>query len=193
MSSKKTLLMFLVLPSVAVVFSAGFAAAHAEAKSVYPALYVGLAFAAGIEESDAAMEFSSFDGGLGADFWVGVRVNRFLAVEGQLTYLEGFDSEVHDVPIDFEVLGFTGNMKFYPLEGWIEPYLVAGAGVARLNTKFLGRSFDESDVIIRAGGGLDIYFSEGFSVVFGGSYVFTSGDIDQTDIIEIKLGIQHRF
>lgn len=193
MSSKKLLFMFLLLPSLAVVFSAGIVAAHEDAASVYPALYVGLAFAVGIEQFDAPKEFSSFDDGLGADFWIGVRINRFVGVESQLTYLEGFDAEVLDVPIDLEVLGFTGNVKLYPLEGWIEPYLVAGAGVARLDTKVLGTSFDETDTIIRAGGGVDIYFSEGFSVVFGGSYVFTSGDIDQTNIIEIKLGIQHRF
>ena len=194
MSSKKLLLLFLVVPSLAGVFPAGLAAAQeAQENEAYPAVYFGIAFATGIDQFDDTGGFSSFDEALGVDLWVGIRANRYLGVEGELVYLEGFDTEFRDVPIDFEALGFTANLKLYPLEGWAQPYLLGGVGVGRFEAKALGRSIDESDAIFVLGGGVDLYFYHGFAAVLGAGYVFTTGDIKDTDFVEIKVGIQHKF
>jgi len=197
MSSKKLLLLFLVVPSIAGVFLAGLAEAQeaqeAQEDEAYPTTYLGIAFAVGIDQFDNTQGFSSFDEAFGVDLWVGVRANRYLGVEGELIYLEGFDTEFLDVPIDFEALGFTANLKLYPLEGRVEPYLLGGVGVGRLDAKFRGISVDESDAIFVLGGGVDVYFYHGFAAVLGAGYVFTTGDIKDTDFVTIKVGIQHKF
>jgi opacity protein-like surface antigen len=164
----------------------------------YPTMYLGLAFAAGVDEFDSTDDFSDFNDAIGVDFWIGFRPWRYLALEGQLTYLDGFDTELEipgffPISVDFEVYALSANLKLYPFDGWFQPFVVAGIGGARIEAKANGNTSSEDGSIYRFGGGVDIYFTKGFAVVLGGDYVLTGGDIDGADIIEIKLGLQYKF
>ena len=156
--------------------------------------YFGGAFAVGLEQFDDFGASADFDEAFGLDLWGGYRLNRILGLEGQFTYLEGFDTQVLGVDVDFTIVAVTANAKLFALAGRIQPFALIGVGVGYYEANIAGGfSVDESDAIIRVGGGVDLYFLDGFAFVAGVDYVITTGDIKDADILQLKFGLQHQF
>lgn len=82
--------------------------------------------------------------------------------------------------------------KLYPWAGQFQPFLVGGAGFAEIDIP-AGGSLSIDGAIYRLGGGMDLYFAKRFAAVVGADYISTFGDINDTDIVEIKLGVQFKF
>ena len=166
---------------------------HAEDDSSHSYFYMGGAFTVGIENFDKAAGRASSDEAYGFDMWLGYRMNRYLAVEGRLSQITGFDTEFEDEPVTFELLSFTGNLKMYPIEGMFQPYAIFGVGTADLETKSSTLKLDSSGILIVLGGGIDIYVLDRFSLLAEIDYLITDGDVEGFDLIEVKVGVQFQF
>ena len=154
--------------------------------------YLGGSFSLGVEQFDNMPPEDDFDEGFGFDVWVGSRIHRHVGVEGQLSYLKGF--EIRGTGIDFNHLNGTANLKLYPLDGRIQPYVMAGAGLGRFEVEEPdGYTLSDTGGVMRVGAGVDVYLNESIALVGGLGYLFTAGDIVDTDIVEMRFGVQYRF
>ena len=46
---------------------------------------------------------------------------------------------------------------------------------------------------MQAGGGIDLYFYEGFAFTAGATYQWTFDDLEGNDTIAMKFGVQYQF
>ena len=154
--------------------------------------YVGGSLAIGVEQFNDVAAGDDYDEGFGFDIWIGSRIHRHVGVEGQLSYIEGF--ELAGTGIDFNHLNGTANLKLYPLDGKIQPYFLAGAGVGRFELEEPdGYTLSDTGGVMRVGAGVDVYLNDRIALVGGLGYLFTAGDIVDNDIMEVKFGVQYRF
>lgn len=154
--------------------------------------YLGGSLAIGVEQFNDVPSGDDYDEGFGFDIWVGSRIHRHVGVEGQLSYIEGF--ELQGTGIDFNHLNGTANLKLFPFDGKIQPWVLAGAGVGRFELEEPdGYTLSDTGGVMRVGTGVDIYLNDSIALVGGLGYLFTAGDIVDNDILEIKFGVQYRF
>lgn len=137
------------------------------------------------------------DSAVGAEAKVGYRILSWLAAEGQVEWLPGFDAKIaNDVKvIDGRTLFATANAKaFARPETRFQPFLLVGVGYMRGEYQlFTGANVDGQGFAWRAGGGLDAYFNEHWAISIDISYVVPSGDLQDLDYIDIGLGAVYRF
>ena len=127
-----------------------------------------------------------FDSSLGFNVRAGFRFNRFFSVEGQVEWLSGFDAknpsqfdatDSQGTPYSFtqvqsESVAYTINARFYPIEGRIQPYALAGLGGENfwINTNY-GQTDTMTSFVGRFGGGLDIYLTPNLALSGEFTYV----------------------
>lgn len=122
----------------------------------------------------------ALDSSLGLNARVGFRFNRFISVEGQIEWISGFDVKpgvITNPPAGFteasiEAVTYTINARFYPIEGRIQPYAIAGIGGENvwLNTN-VGNSDTFTSFVGRFGAGLDIYLTSQLALTGEFTYV----------------------
>jgi len=138
-----------------------------------------------------------FDESLGFNVKLGYRVNDHFEVEMDYLFIDGFDGTVFGVKaLELDGFALTGNGKLYTSTGKVQPYGLFGIGIADLeirDTIGLGLSLSESDLVLRFGGGLDIYATENVLFFAEVSYFLTQGDIEDTDFIPITVGAKYKF
>ena len=123
---------------------------------------------------------NAVDNSLGLNARVGFRFNRFISVEGQIEWISGFDVKpgvITAPPVGFteasiEAVTYTINARFYPIEGRIQPYAIAGIGGENvwLNTN-VGDSDTFTSFVGRFGAGLDIYLTSQLALTGEFTYV----------------------
>ncbi len=147
-------------------------------------------FDTGINELD-------FDGSAGFNAKLGYRVNAHFEGEIDYIYMNGFDGEISGIKaVELDGYAVTVNGKFYPSAGKVQPFVLAGIGLADLeirDTIGLGLSTSDSDIVFRLGGGLDLYASENAIIFAEASYYLTQGDIEDTDFIPLTVGVKYKF
>ncbi len=120
-----------------------------------------------------------FDGSLGFNFRGGVSVSEWITVEGQVEWISGYDLKspgstavVGLTRASLESVAYTVNLRFYPLDGRIQPYAIAGVGGQNtwLETN-LGNSDGFGSFIGRFGGGVDIYLTRHIALTGEFTYV----------------------
>jgi len=121
-----------------------------------------------------------FDSSLGLNARVGFRFNRFISVEGQIEWISGFDAKSGVIQgndkgvteASVEAVTYTINARFYPIEGRIQPYAIAGIGGENvwLNTNVLN-SDTFTSFVGRFGAGLDIYLTSQLALTGEFTYV----------------------
>jgi outer membrane protein W len=128
---------------------------------------------------------------------LGYRLAPRLAAELQVEYLFGFDAGLFGAEfLNYEMLAATANGKLFLATREIQPFLLVGAGVlySRLQDSLgVGISADAVGPAMRAGGGVDFYFSESIVVSVDATYVLPFRDVADLDYLSIGLGVQYRF
>ena len=173
-----------ILISLLSVFSVS-SVAQAQEEFSYPGPYVQLA------GSYARCSFNLTDGGgndcsdglessFGLNGRIGYRFNRFFTVEGQIEWISGFDAKQsiltpgagNPTEASAEAITYTINARFYPMEGRIQPYAIAGLGGENvwLNSN-LGDSDTFTSFVGRFGVGLDIYLTNQLALTGEFTYV----------------------
>jgi len=132
----------------------------------------------------------------GIDLKVGRRLLKWLSLEAEYEYIDGFDFNVDNVKIfSLQANTFTGNVKFhYPIQRFI-PYAIAGVGGTWFNIKDeigLGIGF-ESDLALagRLGAGIDIFLTEKWAINTSYTFVLTTFDLTNPTKIENISGIYY--
>ncbi len=159
--------------------------------------YLGLGFALGFEQFDGTGGLD-FDEGLGFSAWGGYRFIDFVAAELQIEYLDRFDTSIFGVNVDVQAFGVTINGKVYPLvrvlPELIQPFVVAGFGIGwvEIDAGFFGTE-DETGLIGRFGGGLEVSATEHLVILARATYVVTADEIEDLDWVSVVLGLQYAF
>lgn len=106
---------------------------------------------------------SFLDQGGGFNLFLGVRFARFFAIEA--TWQPTFHNNEVDIfgrPVGtISLEAITGDLKFYPARGRVQPYLMAGVGAYLLGDNF---SVFAEGPGYQLGGGIDFWLSPWFSL-----------------------------
>jgi opacity protein-like surface antigen len=162
----------------------------------------------------------------------GYRCHPYVSAELQFETLGNFDGSiredeappaedsVRDFNLELESLVFTANVKGHLLTGRYQPFVLAGVGFMRMESKtrdvttnadartdvcrhdptdpdppcWAAQQSDRTvSVALRIGGGLDFYLTESIVVSGEVSYLMPTGKLDNLDYYSIGLGLQYRF
>jgi opacity protein-like surface antigen len=147
--------------------------------------YLGLGGTAAIEDMGSSMAAQN---GWGGSARAGYRCHPNVSVEGQA---EGFtfDLDVDDPNYGFNVTGFdvTANGKLYlPLLGErLQPFFLSGFGALH--------DGEDTDIVMRLGGGVDYYLTQNIAVSLDMSYMSPHGQVSDLNFWSMGFGLQYRF
>jgi opacity protein-like surface antigen len=136
----------------------------------------------------------NFDGSPGANVRIGYRGYKWFALEAEVEWISGFDSNKGG-GIDSRTIigGFNG--RFYPIGGRFQPYALVGVNGmnVRVDNDAGGSDSNDTDFAFRGGLGIDIYAHRNIVVGIEGSYVWGVGDVWEMDYVSVGAGILYRF
>ncbi|MCG8588858.1 MAG: porin family protein [Proteobacteria bacterium] len=137
----------------------------------------------------------SVDGSGGLGVRAGYRVWKRFATELQWEWQEGFDIAANDVDlITLEAWALTANSRIYLGTERLQPNVIVGLGVYHAELDGGGIEDDgETDLVVRLGGGIDLYATEQIALSFEATYLLPKGDVDDLDTASFGLGVQFRF
>jgi opacity protein-like surface antigen len=200
---EKTMRYFLGCLVVA-LFVLGFG--QADAQKMY--MGVGGSYTFDAFDQDAIWEGIGADpdelnGSWGASVFFGYGINANMAVQADFAYYFAFSPD-EDALEDFELSVWTlmGAVKygFTPDAKW-NPYVIGGLGWGQFDTDGGLMIPDEdgvledslSGLVARVGGGVDYKISEKVCVFAEVGYVFTFGDIEDWNFIDVRAGVGFSF
>jgi opacity protein-like surface antigen len=162
----------------------------------------------------------------------GYRCHPHVSAEIQFESLGNFDGSIREdqappaedsarnFNLELESLVFTANVKGHLLTGRYQPFVLAGVGFMRMESKtrdvtpnadarteacprtpanpdppcWAAQQSDRTvSVAMRLGGGLDYYLTENIVVSAEASYLMPTGKLDNLDYYSFGLGLQYRF
>ena len=196
------------LATALVLFYALPATAESESDYARNGLYIGLggsyAIYTELEDSTEDALFAlgyvltvDIENPVGLNARVGYRASPHFAVEGQFEWLSKADVAIAGVDlltVDSWIL--TANSKYYPLTDRVQPFILAGLGVAQFHVedKFgFGIEDRLTGFAFRVGGGVDFYATRNLVLAVDVSYVLGTGDINDIDFVSFGWGLQYRF
>lgn len=149
-----------------------------------------------------SIAFEKFDlpPGVGADDSVaidllgGYRVSSFVAIEGELQYLDEFDLD--GFPGDIDGWTLTGSAKLFPLPATevIQPFLAGGLGIAEFDLDGPGGiDADDTDWMFLLGAGIDVPVADRVLLEVRASYRFPQDDLDDLEYWTLGANVQYRF
>ena len=125
---------------------------------------------------------------------IGRRFHPHLAAELQFEFAQAnFTSDLGAG--DAVLLVTTANLRAPILTGRIQPFALVGLGVIQNTTTFAatGTIIDDFNAVLRAGGGVDVYLTEGFALTADATYVLPTGSLSDSDFLSISGGVLLRF
>jgi len=191
--------------------------APAEGFEPFPYLAVGGVYGQGFFEKDAHQINKTY--GWGVNARVGYRFIPMLAVELLFEDVIEFDADSggsgESENIDRKAWTLMPNVKFFPIEGFCEPYLSIGGGliyadsgndnevkVANTNpggakpaSPFITHSTVEQGAgfAARFGLGADLYATENIFIEGEVAYVLPTGEASHYDHLTVSLGLGYAF
>ncbi len=146
--------------------------------------------------------FESFNGGNAGNsavvnLRVGYRFQDFFALEGLGEYMPYFDghSGIYNGAHTALWGGFL-NAKIYPAARWtgfIQPYVLAGAGWMFENTSSGGNGNNDNGFAARYGGGIDFFLTDHIYFTTDAAYIQPNGHIKRLDQVVVGGALNYRF
>ena len=160
---------------------------------------------------------------LGFNAELAYRVHPHVSVSAHAEYLSDLSVEVGEGLragpeagnrlLSGETWTLTGDVRLFPLtSGTFQPFLVVGAGWMWAETaddpvvRSAAPAFEDPELIpidsgigdrnafvARAGGGVDVLFTDSFFVTAQASYVFATGRLADFDYVSVAWGFGYRF
>jgi len=157
-----------------------------------PAWYVSIAGAFNVHlfeyEVDSAITGDiDLENAWGFDIKAGNRLFKWLSLELEFEYVDGFDFKLSGTKILTLRPGtLTGNVKFHYPFGRFLPYGIVGIGGTWFDIKDqLGIGFDNTVAFAgRLGAGFDIFLTEHLAINANYSFVLTTFDLKNPVVIE---------
>jgi len=157
-----------------------------------PGAYVGAYGIKSYEQFDTHDSTVTFgDSDLGIGLRIGYRLNEDIALEVIGEDVKGFSVSGSSADANLDLMMFGVNGKFFLASGRLQPYLLAGVGVARADVR--GFNYDNDGGYFRAGLGMDIYVTSNFGFFGEANYNRMIGGVSDLHHIDLQLGIQFRF
>jgi len=203
----------LVLLVLAMVFIFG-GIAQAGGK---PGGYSGVTGVYAFQNFDAAnamQEEMDYDNAPGVGFKLGYRFQKAVAMEAEYDWFSGFDYEgypssgggIIHATSSTELAALMLSVKYFPAnnESKLDPYIIWGAGMMWFDRTVTvsaplfglpvtGSSVSDEDWCMKAGFGLDYWFTDDFSMNLEGAYVWAYGDINTINYFSLGLGANLHF
>jgi opacity protein-like surface antigen len=157
-----------------------------------PGPYLGLYGVKSYEQfssSSAGVRFGNSD--LGAGLRLGYRATPDLAVEVIAEDVKGFALSDGTAKADLDLLNFGVMGKYFLLTERVQPYLLAGVGVARSDVRRF--NYDHDGGFLRGGLGADVYLTTNFAVFGEANYNRMMGGVSDLHHIDLQAGILFRF
>jgi len=172
-------------------------------------LAVGGVYGQGFFEGDAHQINKNY--GWGVNARVGYRFTEMVAVELHFEDVIEFDADSggggSSENIDRKVWTLMPNVKFYPMQGFCEPYLSVGGGlfyadsgndneVVTANPRFIrhGTVDQGAGFGMRFGLGADFYATEQVFIAPEVAYVLPlTGDVNNYDYLSVSLSVGYAF
>jgi len=169
----------------------------------YKKFYIGAGVSYGLEDFDVG----DFDDTWGINAKIGYHPMDILAIQFDFDYFDKFeDDDFYNGDAELEITTYMLSLKGnFPVKWYnvISPYVIVGGGVMNVdadldNASIAGISFDasgsETDWCGKAGGGLDFYLAENFSLNLEGNYTFGVRDeLKDIQYFQFILGGVFRF
>jgi opacity protein-like surface antigen len=159
-------------------------------------------------------ENASVDDSWGFEFRGGYRFNDYLAAEGELDLLDGFDMKVPMPPFGtgrFTVDGglVTANAKAYLPLGRFQPYAILGAGVmwTDLRTTYpvgyscgpwwcystYARLDNSASFVLKYGVGMDIHINDNWAITLDATYVQPFASLEDLNYVSFAWGFRYMY
>jgi len=177
--------------------------AGAVAASDPPARAGFYAAAAGSYALNASDLRLDLENSLGLKARLGHRFQPRWALEAEFEWINEFDVRINDsVPASYGVWALTANARGYLMTGRIQPFVLAGLGVAHASFRdrvgtLAGAGFPRANAAsgfaLRFGGGAEIHITRHIAIILDASYLMASGDLDDFDYASLGWGVQYRF
>lgn len=170
--------------------------------------YAGVAGLALFDEFDkdiplARLPIDKVDASFGVSAWVGKRLHRHFAVEGQFDWIEGFDVRLDNgnkgrPHYDLDGWVLSANAKVYFAWGRLQPFAKLGLGAVQMelgstDNERLADDRKKSDFVTRFGGGLDVYATRSIAIVFVADYIMPVDSLEKLPFLALNLGLQYQF
>lgn len=138
----------------------------------------------------------------------GYRCHRYASAEIQVEWLDRFDGDVFQdgagriAKFDVEPVVVTANVRGYlPLgNARFQPFVLVGLGAVIVETRLrdtvglgLRDTSRDTELGVRAGGGLDFYVTPNVALTLETDYVQAFAALDDFAYVSIGLGVQYRF
>ena len=134
----------------------------------------------------------SFENSNGFNVRAGYRLEPLIALEVEFERNSRF--ALQNAPtVGLETFAGTLNVKLFPIQLAIQPYLLLGTGFLHARADGAGITRTDTGSIYRGGVGLDLYTTANWVVNLEGAYVFPQGEVDGLDYISLSSGLQYRF
>jgi opacity protein-like surface antigen len=159
--------------------------------------YLGIGVGWGFDDFDK-IGGANIDTAFGFDAWGGHKFNKWVAIELQLEYLNGFDGTVNKRDVEAQGVTFGANLKIFPLASVfidrIQPFVMAGPGFTWIEVDVDGFGKEDNlDFSARFGGGIDFYSTDHIALQFSSSYVLNTGGNKNGNYISLVFGVQYKF
>jgi opacity protein-like surface antigen len=158
-------------------------------------LYVGVGGGYAIEDFDGG----NADNGGYANARVGFRFLDFLAIEGMGEWMPHFNGESgRYLSADTSIWSGWLNAKLYPtarMTGFVQPYLLAGAGGMWGDTKggFPTNNVNDNGFAGRFGAGIDFFLTEHVFLTTDAAYLLPTAGAKALDQVVVGGALQYRF
>lgn len=157
-----------------------------------PGFYVGIAGNYTIQDFDLPVDVSN---SLGASGRIGYRWHPVIATEVVVDYFDDFN--VQDLArVDGVTAAVAAKLYSGLFTGRVQPYISGGLGIAHFNASARNDSRfsqDGTELLIRVGGGLDVYVTEQIALNVEVVYSRARGSLEGLDFVPILWGAQYRF
>jgi hypothetical protein len=122
----------------------------------------------------------------GANGRIGYRGDRYLAVELQYEWLDGFRN--------LDSMSTTLNLRWFIPFGRFQPFIVTGVGASYLESDF-SQSTWELDITGRLGGGIEFYATRNVALILDATYMLTADNdiVEDFHYVSVGLGMIYRF
>ena len=131
------------------------------------------------------------DSDLGIGAKVGYRFSGNVALEVVGENVTGFSVEDSNVESDLDLMNFGVIGKYYLGTERIQPYLLAGIGLARADVRDF--NYDDDGGFFRFGLGLDVYITANIALFGEANYNRMIGGVDDLDHVDLQVGVMFRF
>jgi opacity protein-like surface antigen len=135
------------------------------------------------------------DDSWGFNLFVGYRLMRYLALEGDYNWYDDFKVDVNGIKFDVGIWTLMLDLKaMYPVyNDRLVPYVRLGGGYMSADTDMSGTNFDEDDFAWNLGGGADYFVTDKVSLGLDGKYVWGTGDLDDLEYFVGTARVAYHF